>query len=160
VLLAAVAIALTAVFVGSITERSAMWVGAIEYWLESPWIGFGPGTVADLLLQSSWLKAFLDDATFFPTDAHGFVIKLLPEIGLIGCLGFCAWLFRMFSLVVVSLRAREYNDYRINAASLAMLVSAVLMISVGTDTLTPRFWFVAALGIAVLRPMPVEKAAS
>jgi len=155
----ALAIVQTLVDAGSALTRAIQWVASLEYWLRNPWWGGGPGTAASHLFESVVGFVARRGAAMAATEPHGFVIKLLPEVGLIGLLAYSAFALRLGAIVVEGLRTDDLASFRTNAACLAVLVCIVAHLFVSPDIFSPRTWFELALVMALHETATVKRSA-
>jgi Ca2+/Na+ antiporter len=144
------AVGLTILNAGSSLPRAVQWVASLEYWSYRPVWGNGPGTAATFQFQSVAGYLLRHGHAMSATEPHGFVIKLLPEVGAVGLLLYCAFLVSVFAMAIRALDGASLRIYQRATACFATLVSLVAYLFVTPDTFSSRAWFVFALVIAVL----------
>jgi hypothetical protein len=150
--LAALAAVLTIINSGSSTPRAVQWVASLEYWSYRPFLGNGPGTAAAYQFQSVAGYLLRHGSAIKATEPHGFVIKLLPEVGAVGFLLFCVFLMSLFATILRKLQRATLVEYRRLTACFVTLLSLVAYLFVTPDTFSPRAWFVLAFVLAFVDP--------
>jgi hypothetical protein len=94
-------------FVQSSTSTRVMLTQiALNIWSQSPWIGAGAGTFVDRIGATT---IFLIEYGA-PLDSHGWIQKLLAEVGLIGLTAVLFFFWRLFVFIRNELRANTFRS--------------------------------------------------
>lgn len=124
---------------------------ALNYWSQSPFIGAGAGTYVDLVARS---------AVFFieygnPMDSHGWIQKLLAEVGLLG-LAAVSW------LVIAAYRfvRKKLKEYPVQSKERAVILilsfaaaGALIYQLFNTNYWTGKLWFPLGILLAATRAL-------
>lgn len=113
--------------------REELWKHGLQAWLESPWVGHGPG-------EYSWVSTDANGGRSDIMESHNITIDLLTQGGLLA--GF-AWIALVSYLLINAWRIRDSYTF-----------SVVLMMAAFTffhNTRQPYFWFVLAMSYEAIR---------
>lgn len=113
--------------------REELWTHGLQAWLESPWVGYGPG-------EYSWVSIGTNGMRSDFIESHNITIDLLTQGGL---LAGGAWLALVSYLLINAWRIRDSYTF-----------SVVLMMAAFTffhNTRQPYFWFVLAMSYEAIR---------
>lgn len=117
------------------TEMSAF------YFLQSPWLGHGPGMYTRLLSQNAIHLSEYGE----PLESHGFIQKILVEEGVFALLLFFGFLYYVFKRLWPT-RMKLNQDY-LTIFLLAMAVGSVVLQLFDTLYFNAVMWF--PLGLAI-----------
>jgi hypothetical protein len=109
------------------SARGELWQHGLNYWLNSPWVGHGPG-------EYSWHTINTNDERTGPVESHNITIDLLTQGGVLA--GF-VWVALVSYLLIGAWRIRDSYTF-----------SVVLMMAAFTffhNTRQPYFWFVLSM---------------
>ncbi len=153
-----VAALLTLLNAGSFLHRAVQWVASFEFWLYHPVVGHGPGPAAALPFQSVAGFLLRKGGAMDETEPHGFVIKLLPEVGALGFLFYMAFWLSTFALVMPMFRSRDRSVFRRGIAAFAGLFGLITYLFASPDMFTGRAWlvFAVAAALATVRPQDAD----
>jgi hypothetical protein len=113
--------------------REELWTHGLQAWVQSPWVGFGPG-------EYSWISTDANGGRSDFMESHNITIDLLTQGGI---LAGCAWLALVSYLLIGAWRIRDSYTF-----------SVVLMMAAFTffhNTRQPYFWFVLAFSYEAIR---------
>lgn len=123
---------------------------ALNVWEESPWIGAGAGTFVERIGNT---VLFVTEYGA-PLDSHGWIQKLLAEVGLVG-LGAVIWfffrLFRAVRRMLSSLFPRASAERTILLILAVNVAGSVLYQLFNTNYWTGKLWFPIGLLLAAMR---------
>lgn len=113
--------------------RKELWMHGFKAWIESPWVGNGPG-------EYSWNAIGSEGARSEPLESHNITIDLLTQGGLLAGV---AWIALVSYLLINAWRIRDSYTF-----------SVVLMMAAFTffhNTRQPYLWFVLAMSDEAIR---------
>jgi O-Antigen ligase len=113
--------------------RQQLWTHGLQIWLQSPWVGHGPG-------EYSWHSTGVNGERSGIMESHNITIDLLTQGGI---LAGGAWLALVSYLLIGAWRIRDSYTF-----------SVVLMMAAFTffhNTRQPYFWFVLAFSHEAIR---------
>lgn len=113
--------------------REELWTHGLQAWLESPWVGYGPG-------EYSWVSTDANGGRSDFMESHNITIDMLTQGGL---LAGGAWIALVSFLLINAWRIRDSYTF-----------SVVLMMAAFTffhNTRQPYFWFVLAMSYEAIR---------
>ena len=113
--------------------REELWKHGLQAWLESPWVGYGPG-------EYSWVSTDANGGRSDFMESHNITIDMLTQGGILA--GF-AWIALVSYLLINAWRIRDSYTF-----------SVVLMMAAFTffhNTRQPYFWFVLAMSYEAIR---------
>ncbi|MBD3251259.1 hypothetical protein GF380_02185 [Candidatus Uhrbacteria bacterium] len=134
----------SAVVQGSTSSRLMLTEIALNFWAQSPWIGAGAGTFVTLVDRT---------AVFFiefgnPMDAHGWIQKLLAEVGLLGLMA-VGWM----AVAAYRFLRDQIRSFKPSPERTALIVLSIAVFGAAfyqlfnTNYWTGKIWF--PLGIAI-----------
>ncbi len=134
-------------------NRSILTDIALAQWQAHPWFGGGPGTFYDTVGRNYvYLIEF-----GAPLDAHGFVQKIIAELGTLGLLTFCA----LLASVVVRVW-RGIHQFRHQPVAGPLLICMLMMVAGSiffqlfqTSYFVAKLWF--PIGIALVAVQVARK---
>ena len=113
--------------------REELWKHGLQAWLESPWVGYGPG-------EYSWVSTDANGGRSDFMESHNITIDMLTQGGILA--GF-AWIALVSYLLINAWHIRDSYTF-----------SVVLMMAAFTffhNTRQPYFWFVLAMSYEAIR---------
>jgi hypothetical protein len=113
--------------------REELWIHGLLAWVESPWVGYGPGEYSWYLTEANGERSAI-------MESHNITIDMLTQGGI---LAGCAWLALVSYLLIGAWRIRDSYTF-----------SVVLMMAAFTffhNTRQPYFWFVLAFSYEAIR---------
>lgn len=130
---------------GSMTQgnlaggRFEMWEASIDYWLESPLIGHGMGSVVNVYSEG-WNKK---------SQLHNYFVQFLQNFGFLGILIILLSWLKFFSTVWRKLNQETCLESRIATASLLVFIVVIMLVGLfihplSTPTVSILFWMVLA----------------
>ena len=112
------------------------------YFLEQPWLGYGPGTFVEIL---DGVKAYTMEFGQ-PLEAHGFVHKILLEQGAVGLVAFSIFLLWVLYTLWT---AKKRSSRRILMGSLLLSVLAAITFQLfNTSYYNSHMWLPIGLALA------------
>jgi len=141
--------ATTGVVIGATLNRMQLIEGALFLFREHPFIGNGPGTFISALEGMRWYIIQYGE----PLEAHGFIFKTLPELGILGTFAFLALLAYIFYALL-----KGYNNIKLKPqyANLVLgmilaVVGVVVFQVFGTGYYMAKLWLPIGLALASLK---------
>lgn len=113
--------------------REELWKHGLQTWLESPWVGHGPG-------EYSWISTDANGGRSDFMESHNITIDMLTQGGILAGV---AWIALVSYLLINAWRIRDSYSF-----------SVVLMMAAFTffhNTRQPCFWFVLAMSYEAIR---------
>jgi O-Antigen ligase len=109
------------------TGRAQFWPATWKSFLESPWIGQGPGSASRLM------------AAEFPgiEHPHNDYLRIMHDYGVVGL---ALWLFGFLKLLVATWRGRERNDRRERGGGQPHLAAFLATLGLGIGMLGTNPW--------------------
>lgn len=93
------------------SERGRIWLTALQYWKERPWVGYG----TDYFRRVALIE---NDFGAYAYNGHNIMVDLLATAGAVGAVAVAVWL-------IMLLRATTANHYYWSAVPLLWLISFV-----------------------------------
>ena len=124
---------------------------ALNTWADSPWIGAGAGTFVERVGGTAIF--FIEYGN--PLDSHGWVQKLLAEVGAIGTLAVAYFLYRVYRFVRESLALfiQHPVERRVFLILAITALGALVYQLFNTNYWTGKLWFPLGVLFAASRAL-------
>lgn len=121
---------------------------AFHLFTENPWFGKGAGTFMIYLSQVKWYQ--IEYGTTL--DAHGFIIKVMAELGLAGIISFCLLLlYVLFTMYKGYNKSRNSIYEKLVLGMVLVVVGGIVFQTFNTSYYLAKLWLPIGLALGSLK---------